>query len=799
MTELTTDLTWQTPPSPIDEILAAPPTPTASLSPHGEWLLEMERPTLLPLAELAEPEVAIAGFRINPMTATLARPNPYRRLWITTVATGDSPKERLRQRRAVDLPEAARINYMRWSPDGQKLAFVLSAPPGQPEATGLELWVINLAEGKPWRVTAGILNGTYGTPYHWQSNEAFLCKVIPANRGKVPTPPPVPLQPRISENLGRKTPSPTFTNLLQNPHDEALFEYYLTSELEQITLAGERKTLVPAALITEAMPSPDQAYILLETIHRPFSYSVPSARFPKRVEVLDSEGQALLTVADLPLDDQRSTKFDAVRPGRREIGWRSDRPAALRWVEALDGGDPAQSVEHRDRLMSWEAPFRAEPRELWRSQYRFWRVRWGREDVALVWEAEHDSRQSRLWRIDPDRQMTLPALLVERSTEDKYRDPGMPMLTTQENGWNVLRFTADGQSLYFKGKGASPQGVHPFLDQMDLATGTTQRLWQCQDPYYEQVIELLDDGTTDFITHRQSKTEPGNYFRVRIADSGATTIPLTQYVDPAPQFAGVQKEVVKYKRADGVDLSAKLYLPAGYDPQRDGRLPVIFWVYPAEFKNVELAGQVTKTENGFSRPHFTSILFLLTQGYAVLDDPTLPIIGEGDAEPNDTYVEQLMAGAEAAIAYVVDRGIGDRERLAIGGHSYGAFTTVNLLAHTDWFKLGIARSGAYNRTLTPFGFQGEQRNFWEAADTYMQIAPFTHADKITAPLLLIHGASDNNRGTYPLQTARLYEALKGLGATVRWVELPLEDHGYRAQESVGHVLWEMVRWCQQYL
>jgi dipeptidyl aminopeptidase/acylaminoacyl peptidase len=214
---------------------------------------------------------------------------------------------------------------------------------------------------------------------------------------------------------------------------------------------------------------------------------------------------------------------------------------------------------------------------------------------------------------------------------------------------------------------------------------------------------------------------------------------------------------------------------------------------------VELAGQVTKTENGFTRPHFTSILFLLTQGFAVLDDPTLPIIGEGETEPNDTYVEQLIAGAEAAIEYVVERGIGDRDRLAIGGHSYGAFTTVNLLAHTNLFKLGIARSGAYNRTLTPFGFQGEQRNFWEAADTYTQIAPFTHAHKITAPLLLIHGANDSNRGTYPIQTERLYEALKGLGATVRWVELPLEDHSYRSQEGVGHVLWEMVRWCKQYL
>jgi dipeptidyl aminopeptidase/acylaminoacyl peptidase len=782
------DSLWQSPPAPIDQILAAPTTPGVSLSPHGDWLLEMERPTLRPIAELAAPEVAIAGFRINPITATSARLNPYRHLWITEVATGN--------RKLVPLPPGARLSHLHWSPDGKMLAFALSAPPGTTEATGLELWVMELAAGKPWRVTGAILNGTYGTPYRWQSNEAFLCKVIPDDRGTVPLAPAVPLRPRIQENLGRKTPTPTFTNLLQSPHDEALFEYYITSTLEKITLAGERTPLIPASLISEAIASPDCSYILLKTIHRPFSYQVPSARFPKQTQVLDTRGNLVYTVVDLPLDDQRSIKFDAVRPGRRSVHWRSDRPATLCWLEALDGGDPTQAVEHRDALFCLNAPFNEDPQELWRSQYRFRRILWGREDAALTWEQEYDNRCSRLWRIFPNQPETPPTLLRDRSTEDRYSDPGMPFLTAGNYDRDVLRFTPDGQGLYMSGQGASPQGLHPFVDRLDLATGQTQRLWQCQDPYFESIVEFFDAEVKDIITRRQSKTEPANYFRTRGDDP---TYPLTHYADPAPEFAGVQKEVICYQRADGVKLSAKLYLPAGYDPQRDGRLPMIFWVYPAEFKNVELAGQVTKTENGFTRPHFTSILFLLTQGYAVLDDPTLPIIGEGEIEPNDTYVEQLIAGAEAAIEYVVGRGIGDRGRLAIGGHSYGAFTTANLLAHTNLFKLGIARSGAYNRTLTPFGFQGEQRIFWEAADTYMQIAPFTHAHQITAPLLLIHGANDSNTGTYPIQTERLYEALKGLGATVRWVELPLEDHSYRSQEAVGHVLWEMVRWCKQYL
>ena len=332
---------------------------------------------------------------------------------------------------------------------------------------------------------------------------------------------------------------------------------------------------------------------------------------------------------------------------------------------------------------------------------------------------------------------------------------------------------------------------------MNLETQETQRLWQCEDPYYEQIFAVLDDEAQNLITVRQSQTEPPNLMRVSRNDNQEKI--LTDYQDPAPQLAGIHKELVQYQRADGVQLSAKLYLPPDYNVERDGALPTILWVYPEEFKDKEFAGQLTTAENTFSRPIRASILFLLTQGYAVLSGATLPIIGEGDREPNDTYVEQLIAGAQAAVDYLVERGIADRKHIGIGGHSYGAFTTANLLAHTDLFCMGIARSGAYNRTLTPFGFQGEQRNFWEAQETYINMSPFTHASKIKAPLLLIHGENDSNAGTYPLQTKRLYEALKGLGATVRWVELPTEAHGYRSQEAVAHVLWEMVNWCDKYL
>jgi dipeptidyl aminopeptidase/acylaminoacyl peptidase len=779
------ELTWQSPLEPINQILDALPPPTVLISPNQQWLVELEQPLLFSIALLAEPELALAGFRLNPNTNGPARHNPYRRMTIKAIMSPDSA-------RTVEFPDNPQIGFLKWSPDGQKLAFTLT------QATGLELWVIDLVEGTPRQLTKPVLNAAYDAPHEWLSNETLLCKIIPGDRGTPPPSSPIPSGPLVQENLGRKTPTVTYTNLLQHPHDEALFEYYLASTLEIVTLKGERTSVIPPCLIHKAVPSPDGRFILLKTWHRPFSYQVPVSRFPECTQVLDQTGKLIYDVADLPLDDQRSTKFDAVRTGRRDIFWRSDRPSTLYWVEALDGGDPACQMPYRDALFELDAPFRDPPQQLWQSQYRFRGVAWGRDDVALTWEWWYDTRKVRMWRIHPNQPETLPHLLFDRSYEDKYSDPGSPLMVAGAYSWKVLQFDPEGNGIYLRGRGASPKGVYPFLDYLDLRTKQTQRLWHCQDPYFEEIINVLDNEAQILITRRQSGTEPPNYLLV---SRGAPSSPilLTHYQDPAPELAGIHKEVVRYQRADGVQLSAKLYLPPGYDATRDGPLPMLFWVYPEEFKDREFAGQLTTAENTFNRPSGTSVLFLLTQGYAILSGPSLPIIGEGDAEPNDTYVEQLVAGAQAAVNYVVQRGVADRDRLGIGGHSYGAFTTVNLLAHTDLFQMGIARSGAYNRTLTPFGFQGEQRNFWEATETYIHMSPFTHVAKVTAPLLLIHGANDSNVGTYPMQTERLYEALKGVGATVRWVLLPLEDHGYRSREGVAHMHWEIVNWCDRYL
>ncbi|MDY6786365.1 MAG: prolyl oligopeptidase family serine peptidase [Cyanobacteriota bacterium] len=784
--------TWQSPPASIDRILDAPLPPAVTISPNQKWFVSVKRPPLVPVEELAAPKIAIAGLQINPQTRTPANHYTFGQLEYRSL-------ESLAKPTTPNLPKDARLGFFKWSPSGDRLAFTIT------QETGLALWVLDLPSGETRRLTEPILNATYGAPCQWlPDNEGLLCKLAPSN---LALPPEAPLAsgPLVEENLGRTAPARTYTNLLKNPHDEALFEYYLTSSVEQISLEGDRKPLFSPQLVDEVTPSPDGEYILLETLHRPFSYQVPVSRFPRNVQVYDRAGQPVYDVADLPLADNIPIQFGSTRAGRRWVSWRGDRAATLCWIEALDGGDAGRAADKRDALFELNAPFSEEPQLLWQSQYRFDEVLWGRDDVALVWEWWYDNRLQRLWRINPQETSFEPQLLVERNYQDRYSDPGRPLTTLGEYGERVLRFAPDGESIYFEGRGASEEGVYPFLERRNLMTGETERLWQARDPYYERIATILDDRAVEFVTRRESQSEPPNYFlqardlsKAAIANS-QERIQLTDYEDPAPLFEQVRKEIIQYERADGLPLSATLYLPPGYDRDRDGPLPALFWVYPQEFKDVATASQIDTAQNTFSRPAGFSVLFLLLQGYAVVDDPALPIVGEGEKEPNDTYVQQLVMGAEAAVKEVARRGVIDPKRLAIGGHSYGAFTTANLLAHSDLFRAGIATSGAYNRTLTPFGFQGEQRDFWEARQTYIEMSPFTYANRIDEPLLLVHGTDDSNIGTYPIQSERLFEALKGLGGTARWVQLPYEDHSYRGRKNVGHVLWEILQWCDRYL
>lgn len=777
-------LTYQQPPAPIADILDTRPTPTPSLSPDRTTLALFDRANLPPIAELSEPMLRLAGYRINPRNNGQAN---SRVAWLTGLSfqsmTGGPA-------RSVSLPANARFLSPSWSPDGRSVALLMDAP------TGLELWTVDVASARARRLTDARVNAAGGGAFDWlPDSSGLIVRMTPERRGPAPDVSRPPEGPIVEESLGRTAPARTYQDLLSNAGDEALFDHYFTSQLTLVPLAGRARTLGAPAVYMGSSVSPDGRYILQTTAKRPYSYVVPARLFPSEVVVTDLQGRVVHRVADLPLRDNIPTPFDSVAPGPRAAQWRADAPSTLVWAEAQDGGDPRTPAQVRDRVYMLTAPFAGQPTPLIDLEDRYGGVIWGDADRALVLSRQFNSRRETRYLVDPSNPGQRRVLL-ERNYQDRYNDPGFPVTEPNARGFPVMRFTADGSRVLMTGAGATREGAYPFLSTMDLTTGVTERVWTSPEGAYESVVGILDENGRRLVTRRETRADPPNLF-VRDLDAQATA--LTAFPDPAPQLAGVSRELITYTRADGVQLSGTLYLPAGYDKERDGPLPLVMWAYPAEFTDADVAGQVVDTANRFTRPGGSSHLFLLTQGYAVLDNPSMPIVGVGGAEPNDTYIEQLKASAQAAVDAVVGLGVADRDRIAVGGHSYGAFMTANLLAHTDLFRTGIARSGAYNRTLTPFGFQAEQRTYWEATDTYTEMSPFTYANRVNEPILLIHGEADDNSGTFPVQSERFYAALKGNGATVRYVVLPLEAHGYRARESVGHALWEMIRWLDQYV
>jgi dipeptidyl aminopeptidase/acylaminoacyl peptidase len=777
---------YQVPSQELVAVVDAPTTPAVSLSPDQATLLLMEIPALPSIAELSEPELRLAGTRISPLNRGRSRTRPFSGLRLLDRASGD-------ERAISGLPESARIENVRWSPDSKRIAFTHAL------RERIEPWIVEVESASARRLADVALNLTAGAAPEWlPDSSGLIAALVPLGIGEPPAESPVPVGPVIEESIGRTAPGRTWQDLLEDPHDEALFDHYFASRLARLGLDGSVERLGEAGVITGFDPSPAGEHLLVETVHSPYSYRVPYFRFPRRIEVWSPSGRVVHQLADLPLQEEVPVTFGSVPTGPRSVHWRADAPATLVWVEALDGGDARVEASERDRVFAHAAPFRGAPSVLATLGLRFAGVTWGTDELALIAESWWQTRQLRVWRVEPEDPATAE-LIEDRSYEDRYADPGSPETRIDARGRRVLVTGAGGQ-LYRIGDGASPEGDRPFLDRVDLATGETTRLFHSEAPFYEQPVQLLTDGEGRpadlLLTRRESKTEPPNYF-LRDLGTGALR-QLTRFTHPTPQLAGLHKELIRYPRADGVELTGTLYLPPGWT-EAQGPLPLLMWAYPREFKSADAAAQVRDSPYRFDRISEWSPLIWLAKGYAVLDDPAMPIVGEGDAEPNDTYVKQLVASAQAAVDEVVRRGVTEPGRIAIGGHSYGAFMTANLLAHSDLFAAGIARSGAYNRTLTPFGFQAEERTFWEAPEVYFAMSPFMHADKIDEPILLIHGMLDNNSGTFPMQSERFYAALQGHGATVRLVMLPFESHGYRSRESLLHMLWEQERWLERYV
>lgn len=773
---------YQRPPKAIEDLVNAPVTPSVSFSRTGDLMLVLEAPGYASLEDLSQPELRIGGIRINPITSGPSRASSFENIKIKNIKSGE-------EKEITNLPNDPKLSNVSFSDDEKYIAFTHRS------AEEISLWVAEVATMEARRLT-GEVNQVYGKSISWLSDNQLLVKGTNPSRGAMPEAPLVPDGPIIQETSGTAAPSRTYQDLLQNSHDEALFAYFMDSQLFKVDLEGSKKPIGRAGWIKSFDVSPDGNYILVELIRKPFSYLVPASRFPYDVEIWSAAGEKIRTLAEIPLDEVRPTGFDATVKGPRSINWRADEPATLYWAEAQDGGDPKVEVEERDIVFQLSAPFEGEKVKLAATTYRYNRIDWGNKNLAILNETWFASRMEKRSVINPSTPGQAGDLIIDRSFNDIYNDPGDPVFRVNE--WGQMVLLMKGDHLFMTSEGGSPEGSMPFLSAFNIKTKEQKILWRSQAPYYERVVKVLDEQATEFVTLKESTDIQPNYWLVNTRKRIAP-MAVTNFEHPYESIKGINKQLVTYTRKDGLNLSATIYTPEGYSPDKDGRLPVLMWAYPREYKSAEVAAQVRGSKYEFTRLSWGTPLYWVTQGYAIMDRTEMPIVGEGEVEPNDHFVEQLVANAEAAIDYIVETGIGDRERIAVGGHSYGAFMTANLLSHTDLFAAGIARSGAYNRTLTPFGFQYEQRTYWEAPEVYNTMSPFMHADKVKTPILLIHGEADNNSGTFPMQSERYYNALKGHGATTRLVFLPLESHGYAARESILHTLYEMDAWLEKYV
>jgi len=771
--------TYRLPPAGVVEMIDAPPTPYVDISPPCDAMLLIDYKAHPSIELLARPILRLAGLRIDPQIRARQRLTEYVRFTVKRLDSGTTV--------TVAAPDDRRIGTPLWSNDGRSIAFRHDL------ADGVELWVAEAETGKAKALAGVRLNDLFGRPFDWMSdNRRLLVRMVPSAAAAPPRMPVAPLGPIVEETSGKKSRAWTYQDLLKTPHEEDLFEYYGQVQLAVIdSVTGGLQKIGTPGIITDADFSPDEQYLLVTKLRRPFSYRVPYYYFTRTTEVWDRQGRPVATIADLPISDEVPTQ--GVPTGPRGVRWQRLREATLLWTEALDDGDPLKKVPHRDRLLRRAAPFAGAPSEVMKVRHRFTGLHWmARQDQVLLSEYDRDRRWRTTAFVDLGNPTESRRVLFDLSARDAYNDPGDPVYQTRPDGTRVMH--QDGEWIYLAADGASETGDRPRLDRFNLRTRVKENLFESRDDCLEGFVAFAGPDRRKIITRYQSKVDPPNYIRIDLDTK--TRAPVTDFKDPAPQLTGLKKELVRYARPDGVPLSGTLYLPPGY--VAGTKLPLVIWAYPLEYSDPATAGQVRGSPNSFTFFRGTTPLMFLTQGYAVLLDATMPVVGDPETM-NDTFVEQITGAGRAAIDKLDAMGVIDRRRVLVTGHSYGAFMTANLLAHSDDFAAGIARSGAYNRSLTPFGFQSERRSFWEAPEVYMKVSPFTHAHKINEPLLLIHGEADNNSGTHTMQSERLYAALKGNGATARLVLLPFESHGYTARESVLHTLAEMLEWADKYV
>jgi dipeptidyl aminopeptidase/acylaminoacyl peptidase len=782
---------YSQPPKDILDVMRAPSPPIPSVSPTKETILLISLDDYPPMSRVATPFLRLAGVRVEPANHSKHdTPGGYgitpcvRELQLVHIADGAAIH--------INLPAGACPDRPIWAADGKRFAFANIAP------TAVELWIGDARTGTIHRVPGAHLNPMFDEALQWMPDQrTLLVKLVPAKMGPAPTAPVGAGGPSIEETGGEKGQSSTYENrdTLTSLHDEDVFDYYALSQLALIDADhGAITPLGKPAKFESLDPAPDGKHLLVTAIHKPYSYVTTYDRFPQEVEVWDISNRAkplVHTVASLPLADR--VPVHGVPLGPRDFSWRATEPATLVWAEALDGGDWNVTVPFRDKILVQKAPFTAPPAELTRLEQRYQGFWWSEQPhTALLNEFDQNRHWRRTFIIDADDPHSRPRLLWDLSTDEKYANPGTPVKQQLANGVVVIR--QDGDSIYLSGLGSSPEGDRPFLDRLDLKTQKSERLFRSDGASFEQFLSFRGPDARTFLTWHQSPTDPPNAFARTLGEPSSAPVAITHVPDPTPEVRKIKKRLVKYKRADGLDLSFTLYTPPNY--VEGTRVPAILYAYPLDYADASKAGQVTGSEATFTR--LRQYRLLLLAGYAIIDNASFPIVGD-PKKAYDTYLDQLVADAKAAVDEAVLLGVADPQRIGVTGHSHGALMTVNLVAHSDLFRAGVATSGSYNKTLTPFGFQNERRSVWEAPDVYLKVSPFFVADKLKTPLLIVHGADDANPGTTPLQSSKLYEAVRGNGGTARLVILPHEPHWYAARESNEQLVYEMLRWFDKYV
>jgi len=781
--------------------MRAPSPPYPLVSPTQDTILLISLQDYPSISRVATPFLRLAGVRVE--TRNHSKHDTPGGYGITPCASSyDLVRITGGAQVHIALPEGACPGIPVWAADGKRFAFVNLA------LDSVELWIGDGKTGEVHQVPGVHLNPMFNDEMQWMPDQKkLLVKLVPDGMGAPPPEPVVPIGPSIQETGGEKGQSSTYENrdTLGNKHDEDLFDFYAASQLALVDAASGVITLLGKSANYESLsPAPDGQHILVTAIHKPYSYVTTYDRFPKEVEVWNVSDPAhvsVKTIASLPLADR--VPIHGVPLGPREFSWRATAPATLVWAEALDGGDWNVKVPARDKIVLQKAPFDSPAQEVTRTEQRYDGFDWSDlPSVALLNEYDENRHWRRTFIIDVDDQKGKPRPLWDLSTDEHYANPGYPVEHKLANGFSVIR--QDGDSIYLSGTGSSTEGDRPFLDRLDLKTLKSERLFRSEKTSYERFLSFTGPDSKIFLTWHQSPADPPNAFQRTLGKSlaapageasfASTDVAITHIPDATPEVRAIKKRLVKYKRADGLDLSFTLYTPPGY--QEGTRVPTILYAYPLDYADPSKAGQVVGSQETFTRLYKYRLLLL--GGYAIIDNASFPIIGD-PKRAYDTYLEQLVADAKAAVDEAVRLGVADPDRIGVTGHSHGALMTVNLVAHSSLFRAGAATSGSYNKTLTPFGFQNERRSVWEAPDVYMKVSPFFSADKLKTPLLIIHGGEDANPGTTTLQSQKLYEAIRGNGGTARLVILPHEPHWYSAMESNEQLIYEMLRWFDKYV